>query len=86
MRSAQAALDSNLDTVDLVISDIGLPGESGLELMRRIRVSRQLAGVALSGYGTEADIRASEEAGFSAHLTKPVTFDRLLATIRRVSA
>jgi hypothetical protein len=32
------------------------------------------------------DIRASEEAGFRAHLTKPVTFDVLLATIRRVSA
>jgi len=86
VRSAQAALDSNLDTVDLMISDIGLPGESGLELMRRIRLSRHLAGVALSGYGTEADVRASQEAGFSAHLTKPVTFDRLLATIRRVSA
>jgi len=86
VRSAQAALDSDLDTVDLMISDIGLPGESGLDLMRRIRLTRQLAGVALSGYGTEADIRASEEAGFSAHLTKPVTWDRLLATIRRVSA
>ena len=86
VRSAKAALDSDLDAVDLMISDIGLPGVSGLELMRRIRLSRGLAGVALSGYGTEADIRASEEAGFSAHLTKPVTFARLLATIRRVSA
>jgi len=86
VRSAQAALDSDLDTVDLMISDIGLPGVSGLDLMRDIRRNRPLRGVALSGYGTEADIRASEEAGFSAHLTKPITFDRLLATIRRVSA
>ena len=69
-----------------MISDIGLPGVSGLDLMRRIRLTRPLTGVALSGYGTEADIRASEEAGFSAHLTKPVPWDRLLATIRRVSA
>jgi DNA-binding response OmpR family regulator len=39
----------------------------------------------LSGYGTEADIVASREAGFSAHLTKPVEFDRLVATIRTLS-
>jgi CheY-like chemotaxis protein len=86
VRSAKAALESDLDTVDLVISDIGLPGASGLELMRNIRQTRPLRGVALSGYGTEADIRASQEAGFSAHLTKPVVFDHLLATIQQVSA
>jgi CheY-like chemotaxis protein len=68
-----------------VISDIGLPGLSGLDLMRTIRREHPLRGVALSGYGTEADIHASEEAGFSAHLTKPVAFDDLLATIRQVS-
>ena len=75
VRSAKAALDSDLDKVDLVISDIGLPGLSGLDLMRSIRRARPLRGVALSGYGTEADIHASEEAGFSAHLTKPIIFD-----------
>jgi CheY-like chemotaxis protein len=85
VRSAKAALESDLGAVDLVISDIGLPGLSGLDLMRTIRRIRSLRGVALSGYGTEADIHASEEAGFSAHLTKPVVFDDLLATIRRVS-
>ncbi|HXU05575.1 MAG TPA: ATP-binding protein [Polyangia bacterium] len=86
VRSAKAALDSDLDNVDLVISDIGLPGVSGLDLMRTIRQGRPLRGVALSGYGTEADIHASEEAGFSAHLTKPVAFADLLATIRQVGA
>jgi signal transduction histidine kinase/ActR/RegA family two-component response regulator len=86
VRSAKAALDSELDKVDLVISDIGLPGVSGLDLMRTIRRARPLKGVALSGYGTEADIHASEEAGFSAHLTKPIVFNDLLATIRQVSA
>jgi signal transduction histidine kinase/CheY-like chemotaxis protein len=85
-RSVKAALASDLDSVDLVISDIGLPDASGLELMRSIRTARPLKGVALSGYGTEADIAASEEAGFSAHLTKPVDFDHLLETIHRVSA
>lgn len=83
-RSAKAALALDLDTIDLVISDIGLPDVSGLDLMRRLK-DRALRGVALSGYGTEADILASREAGFSAHLTKPVDFERLLATIQRVS-
>ncbi len=84
--SVQEALGADLDNVDLLISDIGLPDASGLDLIRRIRATRPLKGVALSGYGTEADIRASIEAGFSAHLTKPVDFERLLATIRDVSA
>jgi DNA-binding response OmpR family regulator len=83
-RSARAALALDLDTVDLVISDSGLPDVSGLDLMRTLK-DRALRGVALSGYGTEADILASREAGFSAHLTKPVDFHRLLSTIQRVS-
>jgi signal transduction histidine kinase len=86
VRSAKAAMASDLDNVDLVISDIGLPEVSGLDMMRDLRRTHPIKGVALSGYGTEADIAASEEAGFSAHLTKPVEFDHLLETIRRVSA
>jgi signal transduction histidine kinase len=85
-RSAKAALAFDIDTIDLLISDIGLPDISGLELMRTMKISRPVRGVALSGYGTEADVQASREAGFSAHLTKPVEFDRLLETIYRVSA
>jgi DNA-binding response OmpR family regulator len=84
-RSAQAALAVDLDAIDVMISDIGLPGISGLDLMRDVHAAHALKGVALSGYGTEADIVASREAGFSAHLTKPVEFDRLLETIRTVS-
>jgi CheY-like chemotaxis protein len=83
--SAAAALAADLDSIDLVISDIGLPDTSGWELMRRIRVGHSLKGVALSGNGTEAEIRASQEAGFSAHLTKPVEFEQLLDTIHRVT-
>jgi CheY-like chemotaxis protein len=69
-----------------VISDVGLPDISGHDLMRSIRQRRLLRGLALSGYGTEADVQASKDAGFSAHLTKPVDFDDLLTVIREVSA
>ena len=84
--SARDALATDLDDVDLLISDIGLPDISGHDLMRSIRQRRLLRGLALSGYGTEADVKASKDAGFSAHLTKPVDFDDLLTVIREVSA
>jgi signal transduction histidine kinase len=71
---------------DLVISDIGLPDGSGLELMRQLRERYQLKGIALSGYGMEDDMRRSREAGFDAHVTKPVDFDSLAAAIADVAA
>jgi two-component system CheB/CheR fusion protein len=71
--------------IDLVISDLGLPDGSGLTLMRELKDRYGLPGIAVSGYGTEEDRRQSAAAGFSAHLTKPITIDRLLGEIRRVS-
>lgn len=63
--------------LDLVISDLGLPDGSGLDLMRELSRGHRLRGIALSGYGTDKDIHASHEAGFALHLTKPVDLDRL---------
>ncbi|HEX3130852.1 MAG TPA: ATP-binding protein [Thermoanaerobaculia bacterium] len=71
--------------IDLVISDLGLPDGSGFTLMRELKDRYGLTGIAVSGYGTEEDRRQSAAAGFSGHLTKPITIDRLLAEIRRVS-
>ena len=70
---------------DLIVSDIGLPDGSGLDLMRRVTAERgALPSIALSGFGTEEDIRRSREVGFSAHMTKPIDFSRLEAVIRQV--
>jgi CheY-like chemotaxis protein len=71
---------------DLIISDIGLPDGTGLELMRQIRERYAARGIALSGYGMEEDIRKSREAGFLAHLTKPVDFQKLQVVIQQVTA
>jgi CheY-like chemotaxis protein len=71
---------------DLIISDISLPDGTGLELMRRLRARRPVKGIALSGLGTDEDLRRSREAGFVAHLTKPVDFPRLEALIQKVAA
>ncbi|HEY2410021.1 MAG TPA: response regulator, partial [Polyangiaceae bacterium] len=69
---------------DLVLSDIGLGDGDGFQLMRAVRQKSQVKAIALSGYGTESDKRASREAGFDAHVTKPVNFDGLLHVIASV--
>ncbi len=63
---------------DLIISDLGLPGGTELELMAKQRsIHPGVPGIALSGYGMEEDLRRSREAGFVAHLIKPIEFDQL---------
>jgi PAS domain S-box-containing protein len=70
---------------DFVISDLGLPDGSGLDLMRELSARHGLRGIALSGYGMEEDVRQSLEAGFLKHLTKPVNLPVLQATLREVA-
>jgi CheY-like chemotaxis protein len=70
---------------DLLISDIGLPDGSGLELLRQMRRSHAVRGIALSGFGMEEDVQKSKEAGFSRHLTKPVNFQKLELAIKEVT-
>jgi PAS domain S-box-containing protein len=71
---------------DLIISDIGLPDGSGLDFMNRVVSTRgRLPAIALTGYGMEEDIRRSKEAGFAAHLTKPIDFTKLTAMIQRLT-
>ncbi|MBI3946035.1 MAG: response regulator [Armatimonadetes bacterium] len=65
---------------DVVLLDIGLPGMDGYEVARRLRALDGVAHarlVALTGYGKEQDRLRSREAGFDAHLTKPVDLDAL---------
>ncbi|WP_428937964.1 ATP-binding protein [Fontivita pretiosa] len=69
---------------DLVISDIGLPDGSGIDLMRELRRTYGLPGIALTGYAMESDIRACAEAGFIEHVAKPVDLARLESAIRVV--
>lgn len=71
---------------DILLSDIGLPDGSGLELLKRIRAIRDIPALALSGFGMDEDIERSRDAGFSDHLTKPVSIDRLRAAIAELDA
>ena len=69
---------------DIAFIDVGLPRMSGLDIARELRANPDFDDVmlvALTGYGTRADVAASAAAGFDAHLTKPIDFDRLSALI-----
>ncbi len=69
----------------VALLDIGLPVMDGYDLGRRLRGDSRLAGIrliALTGYGMEEDQRRSHEAGFEAHMVKPMDLDRLNAIIQ----
>jgi PAS domain S-box-containing protein len=82
--TASAALAVDLERVGIVISDLGLPDLDGRLLIEQLKAKRHLKAIALSGYGTEADVQSSQAAGFDLHLTKPVEMEALLGAIDRV--
>jgi CheY-like chemotaxis protein len=68
---------------DVVVSDIGLPDGSGLDVARRARtLSPRPRLITLSGYGSIGHLTASRDAGFDDHLVKPLDFDRFLEAVR----
>jgi signal transduction histidine kinase len=79
----QAAQESRFD---VLVSDLGLPDCSGLELVAQISTFQPIPAVALSGYGMEADVARSREAGFRVHITKPVDSEGLLRAIEDLLA
>jgi PAS domain S-box-containing protein len=79
---AEALAEAAAGTFDLVISDLGLPDGTGIQLMEQLRAQHGLRGIALSGYGMEEDIARARQAGFIAHLIKPVR----MADLRKVLA
>lgn len=63
---------------ELVMSDVGLPDGTGLDVIRTIRAEgSDVPAIALTGFGMEEDVQRCLRAGFNAHLTKPINFVRL---------
>ncbi len=84
---AAAVAAAEAGQFEVVISDLGLPDGTGLEVITKLRALQpRLRGIALSGYGMEEDLRRSVEAGFTTHLVKPVDFNQLRRALREVSA
>ncbi|WP_255203350.1 ATP-binding protein [Myxococcus sp. AM011] len=74
---------------ELALLDIGLPVMDGYELARHLRTQRPEGGlqlVAVTGYGQESDRQRSKEAGFDAHLVKPIDFAALGSLLKRLGS
>jgi len=78
----QAALSGEFTCA---VIDIGMPGIGGREVataLRRFPKTKDMRLIALSGWGTDADIKKNLQAGFDVHLTKPVQHEALLAALK----
>src|SRR6266567_2574534 len=70
---------------DVVLCDIGLPDGSGYEVISQAKRKQPVKAVAITGFGTEEDIRRGKEAGFDFHLVKPVDFHELRNVLEQVA-
>jgi signal transduction histidine kinase/ActR/RegA family two-component response regulator len=80
------------EAIDVLVSDLGMPGMDGFVLMQRWRARERELGrspvpaIALSGYARVQDAVRAREAGFSQHLAKPVDSTALALAIKRIRA
>ncbi len=83
--SMQAAIQLAGEKVfDLIISDIGLPDGSGIELITALKKNGPVLAIAVSGYCSEEDVKRSKDAGFAEHVAKPFDFAQLELLIKRL--
>jgi DNA-binding response OmpR family regulator len=68
---------------DVILVDLAMPQQSGLEIARRIRErGEQIALIAVTGHADESQRRLALEAGFDAYLANPVEFSSLSELVR----
>jgi CheY-like chemotaxis protein len=88
VHDGRAALESaRMHRPQLVLLDLGMPGFDGYDVVRRLRREDgfgSLPFVAVTGMGGPEDLRRTREAGFDAHLVKPVTLEALRALLERL--
>jgi hypothetical protein len=70
--------------IDVLLCDIGLPDGSGYEVIARARQKQPIQAIAITGFGTDEDLRRSKEAGFDFHLVKPIDLHELQTVLERV--
>jgi two-component system CheB/CheR fusion protein len=73
---------------DIIVTDIGMPGEDGYSLVRRLRTlqsGRQVLVIAVTGYASSTDVEAAMDAGFDLHVPKPVDFNTFVPMVRRLA-
>jgi signal transduction histidine kinase/response regulator RpfG family c-di-GMP phosphodiesterase len=85
--SVESALEAaEHERFDVLVSDIGLPDGSGIDLMQKLKSDHPIFGIALTGFGMEEDLRRSHDVGFNHHLIKPVDLNRLDALIQQADS
>ncbi|MFC0134413.1 hybrid sensor histidine kinase/response regulator [Massilia eurypsychrophila] len=90
--SARAALDAfRADPPDVLVSDLGMPGMDGFELLAHVRAFGSDAGgdvpaVALTAFARSEDRLRALQAGFAAHISKPVEPSQLIATVASMAS
>lgn len=88
--SAAEALElAARETPDIIISDIGMPGMNGYELLsglRRLPGMENVPALAVSGYAMEEDRARALAAGFTAHIAKPVDPDELFELVQKLAS
>jgi len=89
--SAESALEIlNDKRFDLLISDIGLPGEDGYSLIRQVRKlanpNKKVAAVAVTAFARPEDSDRALQAGFQVHLAKPVAPEEMISTVHRLAS
>jgi CheY-like chemotaxis protein len=73
----------------VVLLDIGMPKLNGYDTCRRIRAEpwgNRMVLIALTGWGQEQDRRRTEDAGFDAHVVKPVDWNALLTLLGQLGS
>ena len=85
--AAEALEQVKGEAFDLIISDIAMPVMNGYELVeavRKLRDYRHTPIIAITGFATHDDRERSLQAGFNAHITKPVSAPFFLHTVQRL--
>jgi len=85
----EAVDQARLHPPDVVLLDIGLPGQNGYHVAERLRREAACDGcsiIAISGYCREEDQRRTREAGFDDFLAKPVDYDGLVSVISQAGS
>jgi PAS domain S-box-containing protein len=76
---------------DVLVSDIGMPGQDGYDLIRSVRALEsenggRIPALALTGYASADDVLRAQQAGFQTHMSKPVSPNDLVSAVARLAA
>jgi CheY-like chemotaxis protein len=85
-QAARALLEKT--TPDVIVSDIGMPEEDGIEFIKKLRAAvgpeKDIPAIALTAYARSEEQEQIIAAGFQAHISKPVSQSTLAAEIQKL--